>query len=300
MNTGYKTILARYLTWIDTLGYSDNTIACLECGARDFLQWLESKQIENIANLTAKHINEYHHYIETRPNKQFKNRLLSAAKINHLCFANDKFLEFLHQYGMETAPTPANYRIKISEQERINKLEVFTQQEIKTLLGYIPETYPIHIFEIRQAKQAELRLIFALYYGCGLRRSEGYNLRIDDVDFDKKTVFVRQGKNYKDRIIPMSAGVYKELQDYIYNFRNRLKLNHNRLFTGCKTTIAQRLKDLKKACDDENIQAKRLTLHILRHSIATHLLQNGMSIENIALFLGHNTINTSQLYTHLI
>jgi integrase/recombinase XerD len=85
---------------------------------------------------------------------------------------------------------------------------------------------------LKTAKQNkyELKLIFVLYYACGLRRSEGWNLQLKDVDFDKKTVFVHQGKYYKDRVVPMSAGVYKDLQDYIYNFRYHLKLKHNRLF----------------------------------------------------------------------
>ena len=123
---------------------------------------------------------------------------------------------------------------------------------------------------------------------------------MQDVDFDKKTVFVRQGKNYRDRIVPMSAGVYGELRDYVYNFRHLLKLDHNRLFTCAKQTLKGKLKYLQGNCSDEGIKAKRLSLHILRHSIATHLLQNGMSIENIALFLGHSGLNTTQIYTHLI
>jgi integrase/recombinase XerD len=201
---------------------------------------------------------------------------------------------------MKNAPSPINRRIKIDEQERINKIEVLTQQEIKTLYNSIPRTYQHHNFEARQAKHYELRLMFALYYGCGLRLSEGYNLRIQDVDFDRKTVFVKQGKNCKDRIIPMNTGVYKELQDYIYNFRHQLRLNHNRLFMCSKNTICERLKDVQKCCEDETIRAKRLYIHLLRHSIATHLLQNGMSIENIAKFLGHSLLDTTQIYTHLI
>jgi integrase/recombinase XerD len=143
-------------------------------------------------------------------------------------------------------------------------------------------------------------LILALYYGCGLRYTEGYNLQIKDVDFDKKTVFVRQGKNYKDRIVPMNDKVCDIIKDYVYNFRHKLKLTHNRLFTCAKSTIKDRLRDLQNACNDETIKAKRIHLHGLRHSIATHLLQNGMSIENIALFLGHSSLDATQIYTHLI
>jgi integrase/recombinase XerD len=60
------------------------------------------------------------------------------------------------------------------------------------------------------------------------------------------------------------------------------------------------LKYLHSLCPDESIQSKRPTFHVLRHSIATHLLQNGMTIENIARFLGHNSLSSTQIYTHII
>ena len=300
MNTGYKTIIAEYVTWLETLGFSDAMIYDYKFRIKDFFEWLENRQIQNVKQLTGKHVTEYQKYLETRPNKKFKERGLSVSHLNHNFLAIDKLLEFLHHYGMAGAPVPTNYRMKVDKQERINKIEVLIQQEIKTLYNSIPNTYHIFGFEKRQARHYELKLIFALFYGCGLRLSEGYNLRIQDVDFDKKTVFVEQGKNYKDRIIPMSEGVYRELQDYVYNYRHRLKLKHNRLFIYTKQTLHLRLKHLQDVCNDENIKAKRLSLHVLRHSIATHLLQNGMSIENISLFLGHSSLDATQIYTHLI
>ena len=139
-----------------------------------------------------------------------------------------------------------------------------------------------------------------LYYACGLRRTEGHNLKIKDVDFDKKTIFIRQGKNYKDRIIPMNNSVHKALEHYIYNFRNLKKVKHNRLFLYTTGTLNNNLQRLQQINNNEQIKSKKLTLHILRHSIATHLLQNGISIENIAKFLGHSTLDSTQIYTNII
>ncbi len=300
MKTNYKAIAAEYTAWLDTLGYSQSIISSCKYRIHNFFEWLKNNQIQSVSDLKAKHISGYLFHLETRPNQMFKGRLLGASHINWYSFAIDKLLEFLHQYGMTGAPVPTNQRLKIDHQERILSFDILTQQEIKTLYSCIPATYPNHPFEEREAKQYELKLIFALYYGCGLRRTEGYNVRIKDVDFDKKTVFVKQGKNYKDRVVPMSAGVYNGVQDYIYNFRHRLKLKHNRLFISDKHTLRIRLKHLQAICQDEQIKAKRITLHILRHSIATHLLQNGMNIENIALFLGHSNLDSTQIYTHLI
>jgi len=299
MNTNYKAILEEYVNWLDTLGYCESATIYCKRSINWFFQWLENRQIHSINLLTNKHISEYHTYLETRPNKVFKGRLLGNICLNKNFEAIDKLLTFLHQYGMEHLPVPRNERLKIDHQERIRKIEPLTPQEIKTLYNSISDTYLYFSFAKRQAKQYELRLIFALYYGCGLRLSEGYNLQIKDVDFDKKTVFVRQGKNYKDRIVPMNDAVCNAVKDYIYNFRHTLKLNHNRLFICEKNMMRLRLKHLQKACDDERIKAKCITLHLLRHSIATHLLQNGMSIENISLFLGHSSLDTTQIYTHI-
>jgi len=300
MNTGYITILSKYVAWLETLGFGKSLVNGCKMRIITFFEWLEEQQIQSISQLSYNTLHNYYRYLETRPNKVFKGRLLGAMQINKSMEAVDKLLQFLHQYGMENAPVPVNLRIKLNKEERINKLEVLTQQEIKTLYNCIPNTYQHFNFAERQIKHYELKLTFALYYGCGLRRSEGCKLQIQDIDFDKKTVFVRQGKNYKDRIVPMSAGVYKEVQDYVYNFRHTLKLKHSRLFISDGETLNIRLKYLKNACDDEQIKAKRVNLHLLRHSIATHLLQNGMSIENIALFLGHGSLESTQIYTHLI
>jgi len=230
----------------------------------------------------------------------FKGRLLSAAHLNKVFFDIDKLLEFLHQYGMENLPVPTNYRLAENKMERILKIETLTQDEIKTLYNSIENTYLTLPYEKRQANHYELKFILAIFYGCGLRRAEGYNLQFKDVNFDKRTIFVEQGKNYKDRVVPMSEGVYRNLQDYVYNFRHKLKLNHNRLYDGNMFVMGSKLKNLQKSTNDDNIKAKRLSLHVLRHSIATHLLQNGMSIENISLFLGHSSLDATQIYTHLI
>jgi integrase/recombinase XerD len=300
MNTSYKAIIEAYGTWLDTLGYSEITTEKNKFLLNDFFEWLENRGIQSIDQLTDKLIITYFDYLEIRPNKRFTGQLLGVTCLNHNFGAIDKFLEFLHQYGRTNAPVPQGRRMKTDGVERILKIEVFTQDEIKKLYNCISDSYPNLNFKRRQSERYELKLIFALCYGCGLRRSECFKMTAEDVDFDRKTVFVRQGKNYKDRIIPMSAGVYKDLQDYVYNFRHRLRLDHNRLFISPRYAINYKLKYLQSICDDETIQAKRLSSHVLRHSIATHLLQNGMSLENISLFLGHSSLDTTQLYTQLV
>ncbi len=197
-------------------------------------------------------------------------------------------------------PLPLNYRITIDNEERVKKIIPFTIEEIKLLQATIPDTYPDYKHEHREKKHYQIKLIFASHYACGLRFSEGYNLTANDIDFNKKRLFVQQGKGYKDRIVPITDNIYNTLQDYIYNFRNFIKCDHNRLFIHSNIALLNSLKDLQRTCKSEEVKNKLLHFHVLRHSIATHLLQNGMSVENIARFLGHGCLESTQIYTHII
>lgn len=300
MNVNFREINKNYTTWLDTLGFSLGVVDDYKGRVRDFFEWLETQSVIQTNQIKQKHVHDYFKYLESRPNKRFKGALLSVSHLNHNFLAIDKLLEFLHSQGLQNVPSPTNYRMKVDNEERIRKIETLTQTEIKTLYSAIENTYLNLNFIQRETNHYQLKLIFSLYYACGLRLSEGSKIQIKDIDFERKTVFVEKGKNYKDRIIPMSEGVYKGLQDYIYNFRNKLKLPHNRLFLPTKNNLNKMLKHLQNACEDEQIQQKRLSMHVLRHSIATHLLQNGMSIENISQFLGHNSLESTQIYTHLV
>lgn len=300
MNTNYREINEQYAVWLDTLGFSNGTIYDWKYRVRDFLEWLETQSISQLNQLTQKHISQYFNYLENRPNKRRTGHLLSVSHLNHSFIAVDKLLEFLHGQGLQNAPIPTNYRLPVDKDERIRKIEILTQQEIKTLLDAIEYTYPTLNFIHREQNHYQLKLIFALAYGCGLRLSECLKIRFQDVDFERKTVFVQKGKNYKDRFIPMSTGVYRELQNYVYNFRNKQKASHNRLILKYKNDLNKMLKSLQNVCENEEVKQKRLSMHVLRHSIATHLLQNGMSIENISQFLGHSSLESTQIYTHLI
>jgi integrase/recombinase XerD len=299
MSQNFTEIWTEYVRWLDTLGFSNGLIYDYKGRVKDFIEWLETQHIIHIKDLTQKQIQIYNEYLQSRQNKR-RNGGLGTSHLNHNFMALDKFCEFLHQIGMESAPIPINLRIRTDKNERIYKIETLSKEEINELKANIEKTYERLPFIEKEAKQEQLKLVFALFYGCGIRRMEGANLLIDDIDFEKKTIFIRQGKNYKDRIIPMSTGVCKAIENYIYNFRNTKKTKHKRLFIHSIGTISDSLKELQNTCENENIQSKRITLHILRHSIATHLLQNGMSIENIALFLGHSSLESTQIYTHLV
>ena len=219
LNDSYKNIYAQYAVWLGTLGFSSSIVYNNKFRARDFFEWLENRGVYAVKLIDQKHVVNYYEYLQTRPIKYsrasaaFGGSGLSETYLNNNFIAIDKLFEFLHQIGTNAAPSPTNFRIKQDKNERIYKIEILTKDEIKTLQANIGNTYGNLSFTKRETRHEQLKLIFALHYGCGLRRSEGFKLTTPDIDFDKKTIFVRQGKNYKDRVVPMNVGVLKVVEN---------------------------------------------------------------------------------------
>lgn len=300
MNTHYKTLSEQYALWFDTLGYSPKTATRYTGIIMQFFNYLQANNINHISLLNHHQIQIYFDYVQTIKSRKTQETY-SIIHLNDIFFAVDKLCQFLHDMGMNNAPAPLNFRIKIDQrQENIDKIEPFSIEEIKQLQQAIPLTYPHYSFKLQEQRHKELELIFALCYGCALRRMEAFNLTAKDIDFDRKTLFVKQGKGYKDRIVPINDNVCNTLKDYIYNFRNLLKLKHNRLFIYSLSELHKSLKEVQRATKNRQIQEKRLYFHILRHSMATHLLQKGMDIESISKFLGHSSLISTQVYTHIV
>ncbi len=308
MNTHFTELQNAYTRWLNTLGFSQSIEYQNTRYTEEFFTFLEQRGVVHITGLTGRHVKEYFGYLQTRTNKITGTGGLSSAHLNKNFDAVDKFLEFLHQMGMDSAPQPVKYRIIQNKQILTDNIHPFTQEEIKELQANIKNIYPQYTYLLREKKQEQLKLVFVLCYACGMRRKEAYRLEVKDIDFDKKTIFIRQGKGYKDRIIPANRNVMKALEDYIYNFRNlyngtehcRRKPKHNRLLIDDVCILGRDLKELQRVTPVSSIKNKNLAFHILRHSIATHLLQNGMSVENIGKFLGHSSLDSTQIYTHII
>jgi integrase/recombinase XerD len=163
------------------------------------------------------------------------------------------------------------------------------------------------------------RAMLSIFYGCGMRRNEGVQLMVDDIHFEKQYIHVKKGKNYKERLVPINKTNLQYIQDYLYDARPFLLGRRRSSPSGggkegaseaffisaksCKAdgySLLLRLKVLIQKTGNGELQQKEVGLHTLRHSIATHLLQSGVSLENIAKFLGHASLESTQIYTHLI
>jgi site-specific recombinase XerD len=151
---------------------------------------------------------------------------------------------------------------------------------------------------IESAANVKHRLLLTLLYSAGLRVSEAVTLRMTDIDFKRKLIMVRQGKGRKDRCTPLADGAAALLREY-----DALQGGHGKwLFPGRNAgdhiTIRTTQKIFEQALSRTGIICEA-SVHSLRHSFATHLLENGTDIRYIQELLGHNSVKTTQRYTHV-
>ncbi|GGI58482.1 tyrosine-type recombinase/integrase [Winogradskyella haliclonae] len=296
LNATYQSILEEFKQYLQTLGFADSTVYNYQGYLTQFFIYLQQRQISHIGQLNAQYCYDYFEYLQKRPNLRRTHRSLSSSHLNRTFDAIDKLCEFLHHMGNVSAPTPPKYRVN---SVKTTQIKVLTKDQVKLLYDAVGHTYGYRRFQIRQPYQAVLLMILNLCYGCGLRRREVERLSLLDIDFDKSVLHIRSSKSYKDRFVPMSTSVRKHLMDFVYNHRRYFHKRPTMLFPFSHGFIANAIHILQEACNDDEIKALHIHPHLLRHSIATHLLQNGMQIEYIRRFLGHSSLDTTQLYTHI-
>lgn len=156
---------------------------------------------------------------------------------------------------------------------------VLTKDEVKQL--------------INSADNEKSRLIMSMLYSSGLRVSELVNLKVGDVDFKQLTGWVRKGKGSKDRIFTLSQTLAEDLQSYLAD------RTYVYMFSKMKPLTTR---NIQKIIAGSRVKAginKKVTPHTLRHSFATHLLEQGTDIRLIQALLGHSSLTTTQVYTHV-
>jgi len=295
-----------FLKWLKTLNYSTETIKTRKRNIREFLLYMEQCGVPGIEEMSEETVKQFANYLKHRENKKYGSGLMNAS-INVAIGSVNKFFEYLQQIEK---PVPDNLGYVENNYKTKN---ILTMQEINQLYE---TTYQKHHFagEHTQAKQAAVsqrdRAMLSIYYGCGVRKSEGVNLNTEDILIERKLIHVRKGKGSKERYVPVTENNMKYITEYLQVGRIVLLAGNetetdsffiNQYGENCSDqALTARLRRLVKNSGNSVLRAKKPTLHTLRHSIATHLLRQGMEMELIQKFLGHGSLQSTQIYTHIV
>jgi integrase/recombinase XerD len=307
-SVAYRYLERSYGEWLDILGYSQVTVNSFPVLVREFLHYMESRGYTTIQQIDIDKIRAYYNKLSQRANQKHGGGLSNNYLNTHLN-ALDKLLEYLRKQARIEIPSTG------IKKETPNAAEVMplSMEQVKALYeaaeSCATDVDSRQAREDREALMLRDKALLAVFYNCGLRRSEGVQLNLSDIHYENRLLEVKQGKGGKARFVPMSKSTALHLQNYQYDGRLLLKSpnTHDDAFflnqTGTRmhgNTMNGRLKVLKEYTDDPILQQLPLHLHTLRHSIATHLLYQGMSLESVAMFLGHHSLESTQIYTHIV
>lgn len=288
-------VIEGFERWMVAMGYAESTIQGSVNYVRDFYLWLKVSSVTEINQIDTRVVRAYYGHLQKRKRKRGSGSL-SDNYINSNINALKRFSRYLQESGKGNLEIDVQRR-SITTKPRI----VLSQEEIHAMYRACGKTSEVHskLLGIRD------RAILGVYYGCGLRRSEGISLNISDVQLKEKMIQVRKGKNYRERYVPMTERVADDLAEYIMVAREHIlgfkQIRHEALFLSmqvkrlCGNQVIERVKMLARKAGID----KEVGLHILRHSIATHLLQSGLSLEEVSQFLGHSSLESTQIYTHI-
>ena len=266
MNSESEDAIIRFEKWLLSKRYSKSTIKTYCDALRVFFTYHKNISIQHI---TMQHIIQFNNeYIIGRGlSISYQNQFVNALKLFYLIIRNTNFI-------IENIARPRReYRLP----------NVLSKEEVKMLLNIL-----INL---------KHRTMLCLLYSCGLRSGELLNLQPIHIDSKRNIILIKQSKGKKDRIVPLSSKILEMLREYY-----RLYKPQTYLFEG--QNIGEKYDSrslqlvLKQAVKKAGIQ-KPVTLHWLRHSYATHLLESGTFLGYIQELLGPNSSKTIEIYTHV-
>lgn len=281
------------------LGYAPSTVSTLPRCVREFLHYLEQQGYHQLHQIDTPLIQTYYQQLSQRRNQR-RGGGLSNNYLNVHLNALNRLLDYLRKRARITLPV---LEIR-KETPNPTPIIPLTTEQVKSLYEATTQ------YEADQSALAKRdRAILSIFYDCGLRCNEGIQLNLSDLQLDNRLLHVRYAKGGQERFVPLSKATTRHLTEYCYDARPHLvkvtqqtgalllSMQGNKM-NG--SSLNRRLKQLQIHTEDPILQQQSLHLHVLRHSIATHLLFNGMELEKVAQFLGHRSLESTQVYTHIL
>lgn len=265
MNGLVQQEIEQFTRWLKSKRYSANTIKTYTEAVKTFARFFKGKDLEQISNEDIVLFNN-DYILANHYSSSFQNQVVNAIKLFFKVVDNRLIdVDLIHRPRRDH-PLP----------------NVFSKEEVKQLLDVLPNV--------------KHKAMLSLVYACGLRRNELLHLKLTSIDSKRKLVLITHAKGNKDRIAPLSDKVLELLRAYYKTYKPKEWLFEGQ--AGGQYDERSLASVMRQAVAKAGIK-KPATLHWLRHSFATHLLEAGTDLRYIQELLGHKSSKTTEIYTHV-
>ncbi len=289
--TSMEELAKQFFDWMAFTNYSPSTIEKRKTYLGFFFVWCEERSLEDVADITRTVIERYQKYLFNYRNPK-TNKPLSVRSQHTRLIPIRAFFKWLARKNHILYNPAADIDMpKLGFQL---PRAVFTQSEAEQVLAIPNIKDPVGLRD---------RAILEVFYSTGMRRLELIRLGIYDIDLERGTLIIRQGKGKKDRVIPIGERALKWVQKYLDESRPKLVMfddDHILFLTEQGEPLTpNRLTQMVRETIDKADIGKRGSCHIFRHTMATLMLENGADIRFIQQMLGHAKLETTQIYTRV-
>nr|MBK9652776.1 site-specific integrase [Bacteroidota bacterium] len=256
----------KYILWLKSKRYSDSTIKVYTEALTTFLKYYSNKAVHEINNQDVIMFNN-DYILKYNLSASYQNQVVNAIKLFFRTIENRNLnIDIIHR------------------PKKADKLpNVLSKDEVKAIL--------------EAPTNMKHKIMLSLIYACGLRCGELLNLLPQHIDSKRNIILIQNAKGKKDRIVPLSPKILILLREYFNKYKPVTYLFEGQI-TGTKYDARSLQQVLKQSLVKANI-SKPVTLHWLRHSFATHLLEGGTDLRYIQELLGHSSSRTTEIYTHV-
>lgn len=282
----YREALDSLMAHLRLRNYSAATLRVYREQLKRFSEWLPEAALQDLRRLTSADVDQYQQYVQAEPiGPETKALRLRAVKrlFDHLTGTGHLLIH------------PAEHIVEIRRRQRLPR-QVLSVKQVEQLLNAPDPNVPL---ELRD------RALLEVLYSTGIRVGELENVFVSEVNLTEQTLFVRQGKGSKERLVPLGTTAAEWVQRYLNEVRPALVKHRpqERVLFVVKsgeplkqTQIREILKKYRRRCH----LRKPVTPHGLRHACATHLLQAGADIRLIQQLLGHEKLDSTAIYTRVM
>ena len=267
ISLGAQKDLESWKTYLQSRQYAQQTIQVYSFALRVFLSWLGEIHHKEVR---TEHVNNYMKHLvnERGVSRSYQNQHVNAIKSFY------KFTISIHLSSDMIIRPRREYKLP----------HYLTREEVSKLFSSLGNL--------------KHRAMVSLVYACGLRLGETIRLRLTDIDVSQRLLVVRQSKGNKDRVVPVPESILQMLNEYAMAYKPQIFLFEGQ-FDGEAYSERSLQQVFKGAVRKSGIRQTEASLHWLRHSYATHLLEMGTNLRDLQTLLGHKNLKTTEGYTHI-